>query len=406
LGSIESMGSSDLMSFSIPNTPLGQSDISLGDLGNAHNKTIKRSNVAESTEDSREETAPRIKGRLGTKRWGNDTMRTKKDVADEEWVNSVVNDAPTKPVKQTTVFGDAAIEAAIAAATKPALSVEIPSARDPQPPSTSSPLANKDSRVWPGLSIPYPTEEEGDTRRIEGTGRNNKRSRPSTRDSMGSASRLSLNNSIADLSIERMSLTNSVKSLSLEDSDWDLLASINKRMNGDGSNGGMKENAVIVDPVAFNARVNSGMQMSELMKVGWELRPEALGVESVGGGGERSSGRRSGTSSRAGSAESSNSFGLSLGLTGVIKSKTKNGKKTEPEIVRSPKKALTIDGAYLDNLPSLPRKPTKPSTVKKTTTHRGRKVKRTESPVKKAKRGNENGGRHYINVFDNFTHTF
>ena len=57
---------------------------------------------------------------------------------------------------------------------------------------------------------------------------NNKRSRPSTRDSMGSAGRLSLNNSIADLSIEKMSLTSSVKSLSLEDDDWNLLASINQ----------------------------------------------------------------------------------------------------------------------------------------------------------------------------------
>lgn len=329
-----------------------------------------------------------------------------KEIADEEWANSMVNNCPTKPInKQWTVFGDAAIEAAIAASaagTKPALTVAIPQTQNPQPPSTTSPSGNKDGRVWPGVAVPYATEDEGNTQRIEGTGRNNKRSRPSTRDSLGSISRLSVNNSIADLSIERMSLTNSAKSLSLDDSDWDLLASINQRMNG---GNGTKENAVVVDPVAYNARVNSGMQMSELMKVGWELRPQALGMESSKG---------SNSHSRAGSAGSTGSFGLSLGLTGVVKSRIKN-RKEEPPIVERPKAVeLTIDGAYLDNLPSLPRKPTKPATNNKKAGkgnsaggHRGRKVKRTESPTKRMRgNGAVSPTRQYVNIFDNISHNF
>ena len=215
-------------------------------------------------------------------------------------------------------------------------------------------------------------------------------------------SRLSVNNSIADLSIERMSLTNSVKSLSLDESDWDLLASINQRMNGGPTT---KENAVVVDPVAFNARVNSGMQMSELMKVGWELRPQALGVESRGGNSQ--------AQSRAGSAGSTSSFRLGLGLTGVMSSKIKN-RKEEPPIVERPKAAieLTIDGKHLDNLPSLPRKPTKPATNKKAGKgsagggHRGRKVKRTESPTKRQRGNGAVSPRQYVNIFDNISHNF
>lgn len=412
LGSIESLGS-DLMSFSIPNTPLDHSDMSLGDLGGGDfSKTVKKSNVGGKGADGEEggggvnaaTKTPEIKGRLGNNRKA--SIKSVKEIADEEWANSMVNNCPTKPInKQWTVFGDAAIEAAIAASaagTKPALTVAIPQTQNPQPPSTTSPSGNKDGRVWPGVAVPYATEDEGNTQRIEGTGRNNKRSRPSTRDSLGSISRLSVNNSIADLSIERMSLTNSAKSLSLDDSDWDLLASINQRMNG---GNGTKENAVVVDPVAYNARVNSGMQMSELMKVGWELRPQALGMESSKG---------SNSHSRAGSAGSTGSFGLSLGLTGVVKSRIKN-RKEEPPIVERPKAVeLTIDGAYLDNLPSLPRKPTKPATNNKKAGkgnsaggHRGRKVKRTESPTKRMRgNGAVSPTRQYVNIFDNISHNF
>ena len=408
------------MSFSIPNTPMGQSDKSLGDLGAAHGKTIKNSNVSGAGVDDDDDssatlTQPRsplaIKGRLGAHRKKKGVKKAQDDATDEEWMKSVVNDAPTKPIKKS-VFGDAAIEAAIAAVTKPNLRVQIPTAKDSELPSTSSP-SHQNQRVWPGIAIPYETEEEGDTQRIES--KNNKRSRPSTRDSLGSLSRLSVNNSIADLSIEKMSLTNSAKSLSLEDSDWDLLASINQRMNGITP---PEKSEVVVDPVAFNARVNSNMQMSELMKVGWELRPQALG-------GKNARTTKWGHASRGGSAGSSTgstnggNFSLSLGLSGVIKTKTKS-KKEDPPIVERPKAMeLTIDGKYLDNIP---RKPTKPATTKKaggsSGRNRGRKVKRTESPIKKQKRGGENnntatattttivgdawtGDREYVNYFDN-----
>ncbi|GMI28846.1 hypothetical protein TrRE_jg437, partial [Triparma retinervis] len=54
---------------------------------------------------------------------------------------------------------------------KPALTGAIPPNQATQPPSTTSPSANKDGRVWPGIAVPYTTEEQGDTQRIEGTGR-------------------------------------------------------------------------------------------------------------------------------------------------------------------------------------------------------------------------------------------
>ncbi|GMH90141.1 hypothetical protein TrST_g1880 [Triparma strigata] len=294
-------------------------------------KILKPSDLEESSTFATPTPPPsfEIKGRLGATRRKKQQSTTASKVA---------------PVAQT--FGDATIEAAIAAAINS--STTTAAAVKPAPLQVAE---------YPGLSIfpPQTEEEEGDTQRIE-CSKNNKRSRPSTRDSLGSLGRLSCATSVADLSIEKMSLTNSVKSLSLEDDDWNLLAQISQKM---GNN----------DNVTSNLHPN--MQMSDLMKVGWELRPKAL--EGTNGSEHHSRG------SSAGSRGSLTS-GLGLGVSGIIKVNKSDVKELH-------KQTLIEASVLLDNLPTRPVERVKPAKPSRSS-HSHRKVsrQRVASPTKRVKK--------------------
>lgn len=149
-----------------------------------------------------------------------------------------------------------------------------------------------------------------------------------------------------------MSLTNSVKSLSLEDDDWNLLAQISQKM---GNNN---------DPVA--SKLDSNMQMSDLMKVGWELRPKALE------GGASHSSRASSAGSRG-----SLSANLGLGVSGIIKVNKSDAKELH-------RQTLVEASALLDNLPSRPAKSDKPS--RNSHSHRKVSRQRVGSPTKRVKK--------------------
>jgi hypothetical protein len=195
-----------------------------------------------------------------------------------------------------TTFGDATIEAAIAASSGAApntLTVDVCELETP-PPSDD----DERDKVWPGVMAFCYNAEEGDTQRLprkkpasEKENQSHKRSRPASRDSIGSYGKLSVVSSIADLTVDRMSLTNSVKSLSLDDGDWNPTK----------------------DATTGNHQLNPNMQMSELMKIGWELRPSAASPH-----GEQVS------ASRGGSAESRSSLGKSLGLSFSVKGMTRD----------------------------------------------------------------------------------
>ena len=174
--------------------------------------------------------------------------------------------------------------------------------------------------------------------------------------------RLSCATSVADLSIGKMSLTNSVKSLSLEDDDWNLLAHISQKMGNSSS----------ADPVKGNHQIHPNMEMSDLMKVGWELRPKVL---------DQSTTRSSEHGSR-GSSASSVSKRLSLGEAGVIKVRDGAEKKQQEHVIDA--------SVFLDNLPTKPSQP-KPS---RGGGSNNRKVwrQRTGSPTKRAKKETSTSG--------------
>ena len=331
-------GSVNTNRLSIPTTPLGFSDASLGDLLKASTESSVKSSASGKSGGSsgkkrtskkkatmmknmdnnltplerllkkaevnseRYEPTPlkqmQIKGRLG----GSRKKRGKIGEDDGDWEKFLVKedkeeekkvDEATEGVKKTaTMFGDAAIEAAIAGVNVKASELQVDiSQRETPPPSDEA-----DEKVWPGVMAFCYNNEEGGTQRLakkDGL----KRSRPASRDSLGSSGygKLSVVSSIADLTVDRMSLTNSVKSLSLDDGEW-------------APPGG----------VGGGGELNMQMQMSELMRIGWELREDAGGGGAVAGGKGVGQSRGSSADSRTGLERT---LGLSLGVKGLEKAR-------------------------------------------------------------------------------------
>lgn len=160
----------------------------------------------------------KIKGRLG----GSRKKRNDSNANPDDWQKFLKEDEPAAAAakKAATMFGDATIEAAIAAATEQQqqppeqLTVDITTQETP-PPSDTAELAEEE-KLWPGVMAFCTNLEdyEGDTQRLEKKEpKTNKRSRPASRDSLGSYGKLSVVSSIADLTVDKMSLTNSVSTL-------------------------------------------------------------------------------------------------------------------------------------------------------------------------------------------------